>query len=177
MAVSYNPAIFLIVSLLSISFTLTIAKADLIGDVCSKAQKPALCLSALNADPRSKGANLEGLATISIDISQKNAQTVRDLVNTLLKQATDPKLKTRYDSCLENYNDAVDDLGELPGFLKSKDYLGLNVHASAAFDGPTTCDDNFSETPPAEAPQLKDASDKLQGLIDIILVISNLLKG
>ncbi|KAF3685371.1 hypothetical protein FXO37_00687 [Capsicum annuum] len=41
-------------------------------------------------------------------------------------------------------------------------------------DGPSTCDGNFT-SPPAEAPQLKAASDKLQGLISVILVISNLL--
>ncbi|KAJ8548018.1 hypothetical protein K7X08_021254 [Anisodus acutangulus] len=162
MALSYNFVLFLIVSLLSISSTLTSVRADLVDDVCSKTQKPAICLSVLRADPRSKGANLEGLATISIDISLKNAKSTRDLVNTLLKQATDPKLKTRYDSCLENYNDAVDDLGELPSFLKSKDYDGLNIHASAVSDDPSTCDDNFSG-PPAESPQLKAASDKFQG--------------
>ncbi|KAM3319176.1 pectinesterase inhibitor-like [Capsicum chacoense] len=176
MALTYISVSFLIVSLLSIFFTSTSVRADLINDVCSKTQKPAICLSALKGDPRSKNANLEGLATISIDISLKNMQSGRDLVNSLLKQATDSKLKTRYDSCLENYNDSIDDLKELPPFLKSKDYLGLNVHASAALNGPTTCDDNFS-SPPAEAPQLKAASDKLVELIEIILVISNLLRG
>ncbi|KAH0690311.1 hypothetical protein KY290_018551 [Solanum tuberosum] len=121
------------------------------------------------ADPRSKGAILEGLAIISIDLSQKNAKSTRDLVSTLLKQATDPNLKTRYSSCLENYNGTINDLGELPGFLKSKDYESLNIHASAASDGPSTCDDNFSG-PPTESPQLKNASGNLQGLIRIILV-------
>ncbi|KAK4376596.1 hypothetical protein RND71_002892 [Anisodus tanguticus] len=173
---SYNFALFLIVSLLSISSTLISVRADLVDSVCSKTQKTTICLSALRADTRSKGANLETLATISIDISLKNAESARDLVSTLLKQATDPKLKTRYDSCLENYNDAVDDLRGLPDFLKSKDYAGLNIHASAVSDDPSTCDDNFSE-PPVEEPQLKAASDKLQGLVSIILVISNLLKG
>ncbi|PHT53813.1 Pectinesterase inhibitor [Capsicum baccatum] len=175
MALSHISTSCLIVSLLSIFFTLTNVRADLINDVCSKTKKPATCLSALNGDPRSKSATLEGLATISIDISLKNTQSGRDLVNSLLKQATDPKLKTRYNSCLENYNDTIDDLKELPPFLKSKDYIGLNVHSSAALDGPITCDDNFS-SPPAEALQLKAASDKLVELIDIILVISNLLR-
>ncbi|XP_055826186.1 pectinesterase inhibitor-like [Solanum dulcamara] len=176
MALSYNFAIFLIASVLSILFTLTSVKADLINDVCSKTQKPAICLSALNGDPRSKGANLEGLGTISIDLSQKNAKSTHDLVSTLLTQATDPNLKRRYTSCLENYNDALNNLGELYGFLNSKDYDSLNIHASAASDDPSTCDDNFSG-PPTESPQLKDASDKLQGLIGITLVISNQLKG
>ncbi|WMV21356.1 hypothetical protein MTR67_014741 [Solanum verrucosum] len=52
----------------------------------------------------------------------------------------------------------------------------LNIHASAASDNPSTCDESFSG-PPAESPQLKDASDKVQGLIGIILGISNQLKG
>ncbi|CAN4088054.1 unnamed protein product [Withania somnifera] len=173
MALSYTSALFLIVFLLSISFNV---RADLMNDVCAKTNKPAICLSALNGDSRSKCANLEGLAIISIDISLKNMESTRDFVNSLLKQAIDVALKTRYDSCLENYNDSVDELKELPSFLKSKDYIGLNVHASAALDGPATCDDNFS-TPPIEAPQLKAASDKLIALIDIILVISNLLRG
>ncbi|KAK4735215.1 hypothetical protein R3W88_009476 [Solanum pinnatisectum] len=176
MKLSYISALFLLVSLLSISFTLTSVRADLISDVCSKTQKPAICLSALRGDSRSKGANLEGLAAISIDISLKNMQSAHDLVNTLFKQATDPKLKTRYSSCLENYNDGIDDLRGLPALLKFRDYAGLNIHASAALDDPSTCDDNFSDLP-AEAPQLKAASDKVQGLIGIILVISNLLKG
>lgn len=174
MALSYVSVLFLIVSLPPIS--LTSVRADLVNDVCSKTQKPAICLSALNGDSRSKGANLEGLATISIDISLTNIQSTHDLVNTLLNQATDPILKRRYGSCLENYNEGVDDLRELPALLKSKDYGGLNTHASAALDEPSSCDDNFSD-PPTEAPQLKDASEKLQGLIDIILVISNLLNG
>ncbi|KAK6795089.1 hypothetical protein RDI58_008542 [Solanum bulbocastanum] len=176
MALSYNFVTFLIVFLLSISVTLTSVKSDLIDDICSKTLKKAVCLSALRADPRSKGANLEGLATISIDLSQKKAKSTHDLVSTLLKQATDPNLKTRYSSCLENYNDTINDLGELSGFLKSKDYESLNIHASAASDGPSTCDDNFSG-PPTESPQLKNASDNLQGLISIILVVSNQLKG
>ncbi|WMV21357.1 hypothetical protein MTR67_014742 [Solanum verrucosum] len=95
----------------------------------------------------------------------KNQQYVYRLYEGILDlKATDPKLKTRYSSCLENYNDGIDDLRGLPALLKSRDYSGLNIHASAALDDPSTCDDNFSD-PPAEAPQLKVASEKVQGLI------------
>uniref|UniRef100_M1D8M6 Pectinesterase inhibitor n=1 Tax=Solanum tuberosum TaxID=4113 RepID=M1D8M6_SOLTU len=149
-------------------------RANLINDVCSKTRNPVICLSALQGDPRSQGANLEGLATISIDLSQKSTRSTYDLVKTLLTQTTDPNLKTRYTSCLENYNDALNNLGELSSFLNSKDYDSLNIHAS---DDPSTCDDDSFSGPPAESPQLKDASDKVQGLIGIILVISNQLKG
>ncbi|XP_060188426.1 pectinesterase inhibitor-like [Lycium barbarum] len=176
MALSYNSTSFLIVSLLLICFILTSVKADLIDDVCSKTQHKDICLSALKGDPRSKGANLKGLMMISMDLSQKNAQSVRDLVEKLLDEATDPELKSRYSFCCTSYNDAIDNLKKLPDLFMSKDYNGINTHASAALSDPSKCDDKFSG-PPAEVPQLKDANDKLRGLMESILVISKLLNG
>ncbi|PHU23695.1 hypothetical protein BC332_08802 [Capsicum chinense] len=168
MALSYSSVSFLIVSLLSIFFTLTSVKADLIDSVCSKSSDKVVCFSALRDDPRSKGANPEGLAAIAIELSQKKATSVYNLVSALLKQITDPKLKMRYSSCLESFNDAINNLGKLPGYLKSKDYYNLSTHASAAIGAPTTCDNNFLEAP-AEVVQLRDASHNLRGLIDVIL--------
>ncbi|KAK4733969.1 hypothetical protein R3W88_008230 [Solanum pinnatisectum] len=75
---------------------------------------PDICLSTLNGDPRSRGGNLEGL----------KMEFAHGPVNTLLKQATNPKLKTRYFSCPENYNDVVDDLKGFPSILKFKEYTG-----------------------------------------------------
>ncbi|KAM3319178.1 pectinesterase inhibitor [Capsicum chacoense] len=170
MAVSYSSVSFLIVSLLSIFFTITSVKADLIDSVCSKSSDKVVCFSALRDDPRSKGANPEGLAAIAIELSQKKATSVYNLVSALLKQTTDPKLKMRYSSCLESFNDAINNLGKLPGYLKSKDYYNLSTHASAAIGAPTTCDNNFLEAP-AEVLQLRDASHNLRGLIDVILCL------
>lgn len=61
-------------------------------------------------NPRSKGASLEDLMMISIDLSQKKATFAYNLVSTLLKEATNSKLKTRYALCLENYKDAINNL-------------------------------------------------------------------
>ncbi|WMV58914.1 hypothetical protein MTR67_052299 [Solanum verrucosum] len=61
-------------------------------------------------------------------------QYAHDLINTLHNQATNPKLETRYSSCLENYNDDIDDLRGLPALSKYKDYIGLNIYACAALD-------------------------------------------
>ncbi|XP_055826187.1 pectinesterase inhibitor-like [Solanum dulcamara] len=176
MAHPYNFATILIVSLLSISFTLTSVKADLIDEICSKTENKEVCYYALKEDPRSKGANLEGLMTITIDLSQKNATFTCNLVSMLLKKAIDPKLTMRYASCLKNFNDANNNLEKLPDLLKSKDYYGMHTNASAAIRDPFTCDNSFLE-PPVEAPELKDASDKLRGLIDVILILINFLQG
>ncbi|XP_004236545.1 pectinesterase inhibitor-like [Solanum lycopersicum] len=171
MAHSYNFAIFMI---LSISFTLTSVKGDLIDEICSKTDVKKVCYYALREDPRSKGAKPEGLMAIVIDLSQKNATFACNLVSTLLKGTTDPKLKSRYTLCLGNYNKASDIVAKMPDLLKSKDYYGLSANASAAIREPSTCDNNFIE-PPVEVPKLREASDNLRGLIDVILVLVGFL--
>ncbi|KAG5615800.1 hypothetical protein H5410_015624 [Solanum commersonii] len=80
----------------------------------------------------------------------KKMESAHDHVNTLLKQATNPKLKTRYFSCSENYND-VTILVRI--FMP---LLLLMIHL--------LCDDNFSNLP-IRGPQLKVSGDKLQDLI------------
>ncbi|XP_049393530.1 pectinesterase inhibitor-like [Solanum stenotomum] len=174
MAHSYNFAIFMIVSLLPISFTLTIVKADLIDEICSKTVIKDVCYYALREDPRSKGANPEDLMAIVIDLTQKNATFTCNLVSTLLKETTDPKLKTRYTLCLGNFNKASNILVKFPNLLRSKDYYGLSANASAAIREPSNCDNNFLE-PPVEVPELREASDNLRGLIDVILVLVGFL--
>ncbi|KAL6990159.1 hypothetical protein U1Q18_015906 [Sarracenia purpurea var. burkii] len=149
----------------------------LISDICSQTQNPSLCLQALNSDPRSATtADLKGLARISIDITQTNAKQTSDLIASLSKGATSPILKGRYDTCAENYDDAVADLDDASKALDSGDIGTLRIKASAASDGPETCEDSF-EGPPAEPSQLQQANKKVEGLCSIILVIGSRLQS
>ncbi|CAH9114945.1 unnamed protein product [Cuscuta epithymum] len=157
--------------------SITNVNGDLIDTVCAKTQRPPFCQQTLRADPRSKTADLKGLGFISIDITTKQANSGKTLVQSLLNGAVDQKVKSALSSCLENYGDSIDTLGECSDALKSGDYGGLNIKASSALDSFGTCDDGFSDFSKPEPPQLKDASSNLQGICDIILVISNLLKA
>nr|GLL43894.1 pectinesterase inhibitor-like [Ipomoea trifida]GMD80685.1 pectinesterase inhibitor-like [Ipomoea batatas] len=150
--------------------------ADLISKLCAEANHPPKCLEALKSDRRSKTASLEGLAFIAIDAADKYAKTVRGLVQSLLKSAKTAQLKSRYSSCLENYEDSIDSLDRCTEFLKAKDYGSLDSYASAALDFPGTCDDDFAD-PPAEPGQLKAASAKLQDFCDVVLLVSSKLSG
>ncbi|XP_059630022.1 pectinesterase inhibitor-like [Cornus florida] len=151
------------------------ASNKLINSICSSTHNPSLCVQSLKSDPRTASADLKGLGGISIDIAQSNAKSTYNMILSLIKRTTDPKLKGRYDTCRENYDDSISDLDESRQLLKSGDYAGLNIHASAALDGGETCNDNF-EGPPAEPAQLKQANQRLEDLCSIILVISNRLK-
>ncbi|KAK3042224.1 hypothetical protein RJ639_001344 [Escallonia herrerae] len=106
---------------------------DLIGEVWSKTRNPSFCVQALKSDPRSGSADFHGLGQISIDLEQASATATSGLIDLLIKQTNDPKLRERYKSCSENYSDAIGDLGEAKGFLNSSDYGSVNIRASAGW--------------------------------------------
>nr|XP_027082311.1 LOW QUALITY PROTEIN: pectinesterase inhibitor-like [Coffea arabica] len=165
---------FICLSILSNLFTS--AEADLISDVCTASKNPQFCANSLRSDPRSRRADLKGLGQIAIDLATKSAKSTKTLVDSLKQNATDTRLKGIYDSCSENYGDSIDDLGEATSLLKSGDYLGVNLRASAALDDADTCDDNFKDAKLGTT-NLADASQNVQNLCDIILVIANRLRG
>ncbi|XP_027174575.1 pectinesterase inhibitor-like [Coffea eugenioides] len=165
---------FICLSILSNLFTS--AEADLISDF-ALAQNPQFCINSLRSDRRSGSADLKGLGQIAIDLTTRSAKSTKTLVDSLKQHATDTRLKGIYDSCSENYGDSIDDLGEATSLLKSGDYLGVNLRASAALDGADTCDDNFKDAKLVEPRNLADASQNVQNLCEIILIIANRLGG
>ncbi|XP_027182386.1 pectinesterase inhibitor-like [Coffea eugenioides] len=116
----------------------------------------------LNSIPRTPGASLEDLAQISIDLAESHANSTYKLIESLARKTNDPKLKDVYQACLENYEESIDSLA---------------LFASAAETGADTCEDGFSEGSYPEAPEIKQANQKLEDLcsIIIVLVISNRL--
>ncbi|KAL3505587.1 hypothetical protein ACH5RR_030969 [Cinchona calisaya] len=169
--------LFFTIALILWSCSLAKAGGDLINDVCSESRNPPSCIKALHSDPRSASADLKGLAKISINLSTKSAKSTWKLVDALKKNATNKSLKEIYDSCLENYDEAIYDLDDCTRLLGSGDFQGVNLRASAAMAYAGTCDDNFREAQITEPPQLVDASNNLQDLSSILLVISHLLEG
>ncbi|KAF7145363.1 hypothetical protein RHSIM_Rhsim04G0244300 [Rhododendron simsii] len=93
----------------------------------------------------------------------------------------DSSLKGSYDVCAELYGGAIDDLNNAGQILNKKvlsafDISTFRSEASAASDGPVTCDDSF-EGPANEPSKLKEANKKFKDLCDIVLVIGASLKS
>ncbi|KAG8390977.1 hypothetical protein BUALT_Bualt01G0139900 [Buddleja alternifolia] len=152
---------------------LFISEADLISDVCSKAQKTFLCNQALRSDPCSRGANLPGLGKIAIDESRAAVQNTIKVAKLFDNRGNKGKSET----CIETCGDAIDNLNDCQKLVKARDKFSLNTlqtKASAALTDVSTCDDEFGAGEPAK---LKEASQTAQDLIDVVLVIANLLAG
>lgn len=156
----------------------TFASENLISLICSKSINPPLCLKALKSDPRSAQANLRGLGQISIDLAQASAKETSRMIELLAKNTTNRRLKGQYETCTENYDDAISNLDDAKNFLKSDDFESLNVYASAVVTDADTCEDSFVESPGTVEPQqLKQANKNLEDFANIILVIANRLAG
>ncbi|KAL6325911.1 hypothetical protein AAG906_038402 [Vitis piasezkii] len=145
-------------------------------EICSTTQDPSFCVQALKSDPRTANADLKGLAQISIDLAKASATKTTTLITSLVEKANDPKLKGRYETCAENYDDSISSLDDCTQSVSSRDYVSLNFQASAAMDGPVTCLDSF-EGPPKDPSELPTKSEDLIHLCSIILAISKRLIG
>lgn len=142
-------------------------QGDLIGDICSKSNNGALCREALRSAPA--GANARGLAAVAV---AKAASATTDAIN-VAKSVQNPGNKEIINTCIENFDDAVDNLDQckplisFPGRSKISD---LQTKASAALTDVDTCSDEFGAKEPSN---LKDASAKAYTLVQLVLIIVN----
>ncbi|XP_047339879.1 pectinesterase inhibitor-like [Impatiens glandulifera] len=162
---------------LSLFLTLSstyIKSTPLVSEICAQTQNPSQCNLVLGPAPGASTADLKGLGYISINIALTNAKQTLSYIESLVKQAIDKMLRNRYQTCVENYASTIDSLEQSKTFLNNGDIPSLRTFASAAFDGPETCNDSF-EGPPAAPSKLNDDNRKLEGLVDILLTIGERL--
>ncbi|KAJ0043079.1 hypothetical protein Pint_19443 [Pistacia integerrima] len=144
-----------------------------INDICSKTQNPSFCLGVLNQIPGASTADLPGLAKITIDLASSNATKTLQLIKSLVPKATNGKLKERYGTCSEHYDNAIGDLNDAQQYLKTGDPMGANLSASASMDEAGDCDDELQGLP--TDPSVLKGNQDLNNICSIILVIANLI--
>lgn len=143
---------------------------DLLAQICKTTPNQLFCLKFLNSVPGLANLSIKGLAQDSIEKAESNANAIIGLIGALLKNAKNsPRLKGQYESCLENFNDAIDSLNDAKAALVSGGPGDLNNYASSALTDVDTCGEDFT----GESPQLKTATQNLQNIISVILAISN----
>ncbi|KAL3508214.1 hypothetical protein ACH5RR_033596 [Cinchona calisaya] len=153
-------------------------RADLVHDVCSKSNRdPNYCEEAIRSAPGSATGDLATLGQVVINLTISQVSPIENLIFVLKRQSTDEKLKERLSSCLEDFNDCRNDLNDCRGLLQAKDYSDLVFKVEAAEDGPDGCDTSFDDGVPPEPDQLKQASARIQVLIEAINIISETLDG
>ncbi|XAR70351.1 hypothetical protein NMG60_11027178 [Bertholletia excelsa] len=150
-------------------------KPDLIDKVCSQADNHPFCLKTLRSDPRSAGADLQGLAQVSIDLAHSGAENVYGFVHLLVKQATKARLKERYTFCEGNYYRTIVYIEEANDSFGSEDYQSMSVQASSAMEEVDACAEEF-ERPPPDTTRLLGRNARMFDLANIVYEIAMLLE-
>lgn len=128
------------------------AAADIVADTCQmiaagdREIDQKLCLSLFDSDPRSHGADIRGLALISINFTETAARQVLSDVEKLINQEANNTYKKRcLKDCKESYDDSMSELEDSAESIGLSRIADARTELSASFDASDTCDDCFSE--------------------------------
>lgn len=137
-----------------------ILEDNIIHIICSKTQFISHCLEILQSTPVT---DMKGIAKISLELAQSNANGTLGQLRSLIMKTSDPYMKKRYESCSKHLVKVINYVKySLMDFIEGE-YYGMNLHASAAMVEISDCDPSIKET------------QVLDRIIDIVLVISNFL--
>ncbi|XP_022930195.1 pectinesterase inhibitor-like [Cucurbita moschata] len=146
---------------------------DVASTICKKTRNPSFCFDVL----KSAGTtDLKGLATFTLNLAHDKTVESRALAQSLASKTIDPKLKERYATCAEQYDNAIDDIEDGKVNLGEGDYNGVNIKASAAMTEAGDCLDSFAQ-PPKDPSAFSGNGKTVEDICSIILVIANLLLG
>ncbi|RWW41778.1 hypothetical protein BHE74_00052718 [Ensete ventricosum] len=128
------------------------ARRSIVGETCKQIARDdpnvdfTFCSRSLRSVHGSDGADLRGLAMISLKLAVANATGAGSRAKALLKGGG---LSRYYKSCLaacgDVYADAVSDLRDAAGMIRSGRLVDARVHLSAAVDAPVVCEDGFRD--------------------------------
>lgn len=145
-----------------------------VNEICSTTPDPSFCSKSLSSNPGTGSADLPRLAGLSIDMAKASASSTSAMVATLGANATNSKLKSRYRSCQEIFDDSISSLLDSSNSLSTGDYKSMNSQISAAMKGADTCMNKF-EGPPEDSSQLPNKCKELKSLCSIVLAIGKRL--
>ncbi|KAL8042334.1 hypothetical protein ABFX02_09G044300 [Erythranthe guttata] len=151
-----------------LNMVLIFARASFLENVCSGCKDKAFCMRVLGSDPRSPNAGYDELAGIAIELASASATATRPKILSLLRSAKDPQLISNFQTCNENYGNALDSLRRAPESLKRRDYVDLHLQGDTVFEEVYECEHVFKSGSP-----LTNENYRLEQLGIIIGVIAS----
>ena len=168
--------IFLVVLLAVISFTclpLSYSANDLIETTCKQTPFFDLCVSTLQADPRSSSADVAGLAHIAADSVNAKATATLNQITGLLKSAGDPNLLKALQGCVDKYNAIIQ--ADIPvaieAIVKGDPKFAVDSSTDAANEA-QYCENSFANPPSSP---ITDSNKAVHDLSTVLESIASLL--
>ncbi|KAK2637882.1 hypothetical protein Ddye_025677 [Dipteronia dyeriana] len=143
---------------------------DLINKSCSGTKVPNICVSTLEADPRSKATtNLQSLSRIAIDIiSEKINETVSPFTKTE-KNVTDPHLKKNIEACIKVFHE-IYRIIKFPGIpnFETGDYKDVKQDLHWCAIAASECQDKGTKLFSKEVETLSNFSLDMMNFMDML---------
>ncbi|KAH1083978.1 hypothetical protein J1N35_023739 [Gossypium stocksii] len=166
-------------SFITLTFTLqpfhVLSDEAMIINVCDKTPDPSLCQTCLNSDPKSKIADVRGLAMISITCGTRDADKLYNDTYNLYTSTNDTALHNLLDNCWTRFigaRDGIDGAGRVlrdQGSDATKLTITRNVIPMITF-----CSDLFKKNPEVAVPKyIIDETNVVSTDCQIILGILN----
>ncbi|CAJ1967173.1 unnamed protein product [Sphenostylis stenocarpa] len=145
--------------------------------ICKKTQNPKLCVNLLKSNP--KNASLVEVTEHIIDVVGEEVRKGIKLIHDLIGGERNPVARRHYWSCLEHFGSegALGDVEYSKEMLRRRDYLGVNVAASAVISDVEDCVSGDSPTDPSfhDSSALPKCAAHVESIVDVLLVLSNRL--
>ncbi|KAJ7980421.1 Pectinesterase inhibitor-like protein [Quillaja saponaria] len=120
-------------------------KANLIDQTCKKTPYYALCVSSLQSDPRSKDADVRGLARILVDVMNSKATQTLKQISKLLQGSRVHRVKIALSDCAHSYYAILKaDVPEAVEALDKGDFKFAEDGANDAAIEANSCERGFS---------------------------------
>lgn len=112
-------------------------------DVCVRSIDPQFCLNEFGRNPAAKQGTLPQIASLATATAESNATAAETKIRTLLREATNERLKNALHKCYVHYIDALTDLQIAARDISSQNYEDLNFKARSASQHGKSCHDLF----------------------------------
>lgn len=104
-----------------------------------------LCLTSLQADPKSTLANPTELAKIATNLASENAKTTKAKIKNLLADTANVAMNPELSTCRSLYSSMIDNLSVAAKAIDSSQKGTARTYLSAALDKPGNCEGAFSD--------------------------------
>ncbi|WZZ28893.1 hypothetical protein YC2023_012294 [Brassica napus] len=149
------------------------AKPADIKAICGKAKNASFCTNYMKSNPKTSGADIKTLATITLDSAQTSASGAMNKITPIADEEPKRALRSGYVLCVQSYRSTIRYLGEAKKSLASGDVPGQNINVSDAMRSSTYCQDEMLKVK-GDPSVVKDGGD-FQNICSIVLVISKMM--
>ncbi|XVF66079.1 hypothetical protein PTKIN_Ptkin10aG0005500 [Pterospermum kingtungense] len=154
-------------------FPVSYSASTIIESTCKKTPSFDLCVSTLQADPRSSSADVADLARIAADTVNAKATATLNQITLLLTTATDPNLKKALQDCVDKYNAIIkaDIPTAIDAIVKGNPKFAISSATDAANEA-QSCENGFAD--PLKSP-ITDSNKAVHDLSSVLESIASSL--